>query len=175
MPVRWKANGASAFYLWALVVGPLLKRMACFRSLPACTCFSPWPRLGSAKWTTRFVCVYAPTSSYAHVSLPLGQLLQQAHFRTAEAVACGVARLLISGCGVVKCTVRVVKPASLLYAQGAGVEVTRTCRDFPEGFRRCLKGGHHLAKGATSFDFPKESVVIPHPVSYTHLTLPTIA
>jgi hypothetical protein len=88
--------------------------------------------------------------------------LQQAHFRTAEAVACGVAQLLIAGCGVAKCTVKVVKPSSLLYAQGAGVEVTRTCKDFPIGFARCVKESRLLGKGATEFGFPAETVRLQH-------------
>lgn len=89
--------------------------------------------------------------------------LQQAHFRTAEAVACGVARLLIAGCGVAKCTVKVVKPSSLLYAQGAGVEVTRTCRDYINGYSQCVTSGEVLDKGATEFCFPKETVHLQHP------------
>ena len=74
-----------------------------------------------------------------------------------------MARLLIVGCGVTKCSVRVIKPASLLFAGGAGVEVQRTCMDYPVGFARCIREKQLLLKGATEFVFPEESTVIAHP------------
>lgn len=74
-----------------------------------------------------------------------------------------MARLLIVGCGVTKCSVRVIKPASLLFAGGAGVEVHRTCRDYPIGFTRCMREKKLLLKGATEFVFPEESTVVAHP------------
>eukprot|EP00124_Ichthyophonus_hoferi_P002050 Ihof_evm3s127 gene=Ihof_evmTU3s127 len=61
--------------------------------------------------------------------------VEQSHFKTVEGLATRVAQLLVTKYGVAKVTVEVDKIAALLYAKAAGVIITRTALDFPNGFR----------------------------------------
>eukprot|EP01134_Creolimax_fragrantissima_P003467 CFRG3467T1 len=114
------------------------------------------------------ICLYADVSktgnsdnlsfshNYGSCSSIVSQYIEQSQFKTVEALASGVAQVLIAGCGVVKACVRVEKPTAILYARYAGVEIMRTCRDFPKGYLRCINTKKVLSKSKPIFDFPIE-------------------
>ncbi|KNC74886.1 hypothetical protein SARC_12576 [Sphaeroforma arctica JP610] len=95
--------------------------------------------------------------NYGACSSIVSQYIEQSHFKTVEALAYGVSQVLIAGCGVVKACVRVEKPTAILYGRCAGVEMTRTCYDFPLGFLQCINEKYTLGKSNPVFEFPTET------------------
>ncbi|KAF9932864.1 trifunctional dihydropteroate synthetase [Linnemannia zychae] len=57
---------------------------------------------------------------------------EKSEFRSVEALADSIARVVISKCHAPKITVRVDKPRALLHAASAGVEITRSRSDYSE-------------------------------------------
>ncbi|KAK9680071.1 trifunctional dihydropteroate synthetase, partial [Basidiobolus ranarum] len=57
--------------------------------------------------------------------------VEESTYRTVEALSTSVAKIALEKCHVPKITVKIEKPSALIYAQGAGVEVTREQSDFP--------------------------------------------
>ncbi|KAF9172993.1 trifunctional dihydropteroate synthetase [Mortierella sp. AD011] len=57
---------------------------------------------------------------------------EKSEFRSVEALADSIARVVISKCHAPKITVRVDKPRALLHAASAGVEITRSRSDYTE-------------------------------------------
>ncbi|KAI1314336.1 trifunctional dihydropteroate synthetase [Mortierella claussenii] len=57
---------------------------------------------------------------------------EQTEFRSVEALADSIARVVIAKCHAPKITVRVDKPRALLHAASAGVEITRSRSDYTE-------------------------------------------
>ncbi|KAF8948730.1 trifunctional dihydropteroate synthetase, partial [Entomortierella lignicola] len=57
---------------------------------------------------------------------------EKTEFRSVEALADSIARVVISKCHAPKITVRIDKPRALLHAASAGVEITRSRSDYTE-------------------------------------------
>ncbi|KAG0299308.1 trifunctional dihydropteroate synthetase, partial [Dissophora globulifera] len=57
---------------------------------------------------------------------------EKSEFRSVEALADSIARVVISECRAPKITVRIDKPRALLHAASAGVEITRSRSDYTE-------------------------------------------
>eukprot|EP00123_Amoebidium_parasiticum_P012036 comp21074_c0_seq1/m.28386 comp21074_c0_seq1/g.28386 ORF comp21074_c0_seq1/g.28386 comp21074_c0_seq1/m.28386 type:complete len:287 (-) comp21074_c0_seq1:230-1090(-) len=108
--------------------------------------------------------------NYGKCSNVVMKFAEHSQFKTVEALASGVAQLLVTKCGVAKVTVKVDKPAALLYAKSAGVEVTRTALDFPNGFLRYHRDNLNPEDENMSFTFDPEDGPNPHPEDRIHIT-----
>ncbi|KAJ1917979.1 trifunctional dihydropteroate synthetase [Tieghemiomyces parasiticus] len=64
--------------------------------------------------------------NYRTIVRTVSQYVEQSRFKTVEALASAIARISILRCQVDRITVRVEKPSALSFAEGAGVEITRT-------------------------------------------------
>ncbi|KAJ3049583.1 trifunctional dihydropteroate synthetase, partial [Rhizophlyctis rosea] len=73
--------------------------------------------------------------NYRTITRIVSKYVEESNYKTVEAFALSVARLMIVTCHVPKVTVRVEKPSALVFAQGAGVEITRDRSDFGLGER----------------------------------------
>ena len=68
--------------------------------------------------------------NYRTITRIVSKYVEESNYKTVEAFALSVAKLMIITCHVPKVTVRVEKPSALVFAQGAGVEITRDRADF---------------------------------------------
>ncbi|KAI8999820.1 Dihydropteroate synthase-like protein [Gaertneriomyces semiglobifer] len=67
--------------------------------------------------------------SYGTVAKVAQEFSEKTSYRSVEALASGIARVVVEDCGAKKVTVRVEKPRALLHAACAGVEITRSKED----------------------------------------------
>lgn len=65
------------------------------------------------------------TVNYKTLTKKIIQLVENSHFQLVEALADGVARLVLEDARVVTVTVMVEKPAALRFARSVGVEIQR--------------------------------------------------
>ncbi|KAI9096094.1 Dihydropteroate synthase-like protein [Phlyctochytrium arcticum] len=63
--------------------------------------------------------------NYRTITRTVSQYVEQTSYKTVEALATSIARLMIEKCHVPKVTVRVEKPSAIVFAEAAGVEITR--------------------------------------------------
>ncbi|KAJ1967917.1 trifunctional dihydropteroate synthetase [Dispira parvispora] len=76
---------------------------------------------------------YVPLQhNYRTIVRTVSEYVEQSSFKTVEALASAVARVSILKCCVEKITVQVEKPSALSFAEGAGVEITRTRQSLAE-------------------------------------------
>ncbi|KAJ3033213.1 trifunctional dihydropteroate synthetase [Rhizophlyctis rosea] len=68
--------------------------------------------------------------NYRTITRTVSKYVEESNYKTVEAFALSIAKLMICSCHVPKVTVRVEKPSALVFAQGAGVEITRSRSDF---------------------------------------------
>ncbi|CAJ0833410.1 17505_t:CDS:2, partial [Entrophospora sp. SA101] len=61
--------------------------------------------------------------------------VEQSKYKTVEAFATAVARIAIIECHVNKITIHVEKPSALMFAESAGIEITRSKHDFENEIR----------------------------------------
>ncbi|KJE90468.1 hypothetical protein CAOG_01778 [Capsaspora owczarzaki ATCC 30864] len=74
---------------------------------------------------------YVASCNFRYISKAVVQFVEASQFKTVEALVVSVARLVVVEClGVARATVRVEKPSALIFAESAGVEVTRDASDF---------------------------------------------
>ncbi|KAJ1652256.1 trifunctional dihydropteroate synthetase [Dispira simplex] len=107
--------------------------------------------------TTSTVQDYVPLQhNYRTIVRTVSEYVEQSSFKTVEALASAVARVSILKCCVENITVQVEKPSALSFAEGAGVEITRTRQSLAEvdsltqSLRQLPSGDHsELAEGNT--------------------------
>ncbi|KAJ3149346.1 trifunctional dihydropteroate synthetase [Geranomyces michiganensis] len=63
--------------------------------------------------------------NYRTITRSVSNYVESTDYKTVEALATSIARLLIQQCHVPKVTVRVEKPSAIVFAAAAGVEITR--------------------------------------------------
>ncbi|KND04741.1 dihydropteroate synthase [Spizellomyces punctatus DAOM BR117] len=63
--------------------------------------------------------------NYRTITRTVSQYVEQTDYKTVEALATSVAKLMIEQCHVPKVTIRVEKPSAIVFAAAAGVEITR--------------------------------------------------
>ncbi|TPX62076.1 hypothetical protein PhCBS80983_g00630 [Powellomyces hirtus] len=63
--------------------------------------------------------------NYRTITRTVSQYVEQTDYKTVEALATSIAKLMIEQCHVPKVTVRVEKPSAIVFAAAAGVEITR--------------------------------------------------
>ncbi|RKP38705.1 Dihydropteroate synthase-like protein [Dimargaris cristalligena] len=68
--------------------------------------------------------------NYRTIVRTISQYVEKSRFKTVEALASAIARISIQRCQVDNITVRIEKPSALSFAEGAGVEITRTASDY---------------------------------------------
>ena len=69
---------------------------------------------------------------YRTVARVVQEFAERTRFQTVEALATHVARVIIQQCHHHRVTVQLRKPSALLFAEAAGIELTRTSHDFPD-------------------------------------------
>ncbi|KAK9768169.1 trifunctional dihydropteroate synthetase [Basidiobolus ranarum] len=69
--------------------------------------------------------------NYLTIARVITAHVEESDYKTVEALSTSVAKVALEKCHVPRITVKVEKPSALIYAQGAGVEVTRELSDFP--------------------------------------------
>ncbi|ORX86393.1 Dihydropteroate synthase [Basidiobolus meristosporus CBS 931.73] len=69
--------------------------------------------------------------NYLTIARVITSHVEESDYKTVEALSTSVAKVALERCHVPRITVKVEKPSALIYAQGAGVEVTRDQSDFP--------------------------------------------
>ncbi|ORY05968.1 Dihydropteroate synthase [Basidiobolus meristosporus CBS 931.73] len=69
--------------------------------------------------------------NYLTIARVITSHVEESDYKTVEALSASVAKVALERCHVPRITVKVEKPSALIYAQGAGVEVTRDQSDFP--------------------------------------------
>jgi dihydroneopterin aldolase / 2-amino-4-hydroxy-6-hydroxymethyldihydropteridine diphosphokinase / dihydropteroate synthase len=67
-----------------------------------------------------------PAENYRTITRKVIAFVEQSSYKTVEALVQGVCNLLVSTMGISKVTVKLLKPSAITFAEGAGVEVTRT-------------------------------------------------
>ncbi|KAI8821327.1 Dihydropteroate synthase-like protein [Fimicolochytrium jonesii] len=73
--------------------------------------------------------------NYRTITRTVSKYVESTNYKTVEALATSIARLLIKQCHVPKVTVRVEKPSAIVFAAAAGVEITRDRAYFGEKAR----------------------------------------
>eukprot|EP00128_Syssomonas_multiformis_P018428 Colp12_sorted_trinity150504_noHs@3851 len=70
--------------------------------------------------------------NYRTVCKAVVAFVEASEFKTVEALATAVAKVVVVECGASQVTVRLEKPSALIFADSAGVEITRTARQFAQ-------------------------------------------
>ncbi|XP_063902231.1 uncharacterized protein LOC135121882 [Zophobas morio] len=80
-----------------------------------------------------------PSHNYSHCAGLIIKYSESQEFESLFSLTHNVAHLIILTLGILKVKVECKKPAALLCADSAGVKITRTCLNFPEGYAHFLK------------------------------------
>eukprot|EP00160_Parvularia_atlantis_P021559 Unigene9393_Nuclearia_a/m.28681 Unigene9393_Nuclearia_a/g.28681 ORF Unigene9393_Nuclearia_a/g.28681 Unigene9393_Nuclearia_a/m.28681 type:complete len:763 (-) Unigene9393_Nuclearia_a:31-2319(-) len=109
---------------------------------------------------------YVPRAyNYRTICHMVTHMLEASAFRTIEAMATEVARLLVTKCHIRRVSVRVNKPSALLFAQSAGVEITRDATYYSSG-------GAHTARPSARPALPDVAATAPAASSAAHTAAP---
>ncbi|CAG8463757.1 237_t:CDS:2 [Dentiscutata erythropus] len=73
--------------------------------------------------------------NYRTIVRTISKYVEESTYQTVEAFAITAARIAITQCLVDKVTVRVEKPSALVFAESAGIEITRSQSDFADEAR----------------------------------------
>ncbi|KAJ3278336.1 trifunctional dihydropteroate synthetase [Borealophlyctis nickersoniae] len=68
--------------------------------------------------------------NYRTITRTISRYVEQSRYKTVEALALSIAKVMVESCHVPKVTVRVEKPSALVFAAGAGIEITRDRASF---------------------------------------------
>ena len=70
-------------------------------------------------------------ANYRSVARAVSHYVEKSSFKTVEALVYNICNVLIHQCHIPQVTVRVEKPSAITFAQGAGVEMTRSAETIP--------------------------------------------
>ncbi|KAJ3019791.1 trifunctional dihydropteroate synthetase [Thoreauomyces humboldtii] len=113
--------------------------------------------------------------NYRTITRTVSQYVESTDYKTVEALATSIAKLMIQQCHVPKVTVRVEKPSAIVFAAAAGVEITRDKAYFETGQGAQAQAQaqiREVEKGAESSRVQTSSTLVPATISTEGQRLP---
>ncbi|KAI9355941.1 Dihydropteroate synthase-like protein [Zopfochytrium polystomum] len=77
--------------------------------------------------------------NYRRMTRLVTEFVEKSSFKTVEALATHIAELVITVCHAPKVTVKIRKPSALIFAESAGVEITRDRSAFPTAAQKSVQ------------------------------------
>ncbi|CAG8510292.1 44566_t:CDS:2 [Gigaspora margarita] len=107
--------------------------------------------------------------NYRTIVRTISKYVEESTYQTVEAFATTVARIAITQCHVNKVIVRVEKPSALVFAESAGIEITRCQSDFADETRHISQPQLDFLNGIS---FKHSRSTIPEQAEVIKTTLP---
>ncbi|KAI9208723.1 Dihydropteroate synthase-like protein [Polychytrium aggregatum] len=83
--------------------------------------------------------------NYRTITRTISRYVEESKFKTVEALVLSIAKICVETCHIPKVTVRVEKPSALVFASGAGIQITRDRSSFqPTASEQIQRGSGHV-------------------------------